>query len=165
MTLPRGRRVLVCGMSGTGKSSVCAALVARGHRAIDVDRGYVVPTPDGRQAWDEPRIEALLDGPDELVFVHGLEENGVRLLPRFDAVVLLSAPVEVLTERLATRTTNPFGKDPAELARILDDVREVEPLLRRVATHELDTTRPLAEVVDEVERIGLGTGAHSQTRT
>ena len=108
------RRVLVCGMSGTGKSTIAAELLARGHRAVDVDQGYVVPTDDGRQLWDEPRIEALLDAPDELLFVLGLEENGVRLLPRFDAVVLLSAPVEVLTERLATRTTNPFGKDPAE---------------------------------------------------
>jgi shikimate kinase len=150
------RRVLVCGMSATGKSTVAAELVARGHRAVDVDQGYVVPTADGRQLWDEPRIEALLDEPDELLFVFGLEENGVRLLPRFDAVVLLSAPVEVLKERLATRTTNPFGKDPAELARILDDVREVEPRLRRVATHEVDTARPLHEVVAEVERIGLG---------
>jgi adenylate kinase family enzyme len=143
-------------MSGTGKSTVAAELVARGHRAVDVDRGYVVPTADGRQQWDEPRIEALLDEPAELLFVLGIEENGARFLPQFDAVVLLSAPVEVLTERLATRTTNPFGKDPAELQRVLSDVREVEPLLRRVATHEIDTSRPLAEVVDEVERIGLG---------
>jgi broad-specificity NMP kinase len=141
-------------MSGTGKSTVAAALVAGGHRAVDVDLDHVVPTPDGRQQWDEPRIEALLDEPAELLFVLGIEENAVRFLPRFDAVVLLSAPVEVLTERLATRTTNPFGKDPAELARILDDVREVEPLLRQIATHEIDTTRPLADVVAEVERIG-----------
>jgi shikimate kinase len=150
------RRVLVCGMSGTGKSTVAAALVARGHRAVDVDAGYVVPTTDGRQQWDEPRIEALLEEPTELLFVLGIEENAVRFLPRFDAVVLLTAPVEVLTERLATRTTNPFGKDPAELARILEDVREVEPLLRRVATHEIDTTAPLDEVVAGVERVGRG---------
>jgi shikimate kinase len=143
-------------MSGTGKSTVAAALQARGHRAIDLDAGYVVPIEDGRQLWDEPAVEALLDGPDELLFVMGLEENGVRLLPRFDAVVLLSAPVEVLTERLATRTTNPFGKDPAELAWVLADLKEVEPLLRRIATHEIDTTRPLADVVDEVERVGIG---------
>lgn len=149
------RRVLVCGMSGTGKSTVAAELVARGHRAVDVDHGYVVPTADGRQQWDEPRIEALLDEPAELLFVFGIEENAVRFLPRFDAIVLLSAPVEVLTERLATRTTNPFGKDPAELARILDDVREVEPLLRRVATHEVDAAAPLAEVVRQVELAGL----------
>lgn len=150
------RRVLVCGMSGTGKSTVAAELVARGYRAVDVDAGYVVPTADGRQLWDEPRIEALLDEPHELLFVLGLEENGVRFLPRFAAVVLLSAPVEVLTGRLATRTTNPFGKDPAELARVLDDVREVEPLLRGVATHEIDTTAPLDVVVDELLRIARG---------
>jgi shikimate kinase len=143
-------------MSGTGKSTVAVELVARGHRAVDVDRGYVVPTADGRQQWDEPRIEALLDGPDDLLFLFGLEENGVRLLPRFDAVVLLSAPVEVLTERLATRTDNPFGKDRGELERILDDVREVEPLLRRAATHEIDTTQPLDEVVAQLLRIAEG---------
>ena len=150
------RRVLVCGMSATGKSAVAGELVARGHRAVDVDHGYVVPTPEGGQAWDEPLIEALLDEPADPLFVFGLEENGVRFLPRFDAVVLLSAPVEVLTERLATRTTNTYGKDPAELAQVLDNLRDVEPRLRRIATHEIDTTAPLAEVVAEVERIGLG---------
>lgn len=56
--------------------------------------------------------------------------------------------------RLATRDTNQFGKDPAELQRIRGDIREVEPLLRRVATHEIDTTRPLRDVDDELERIG-----------
>src|SRR5262245_52070473 len=101
-------------MSATGKSPVAAALAARGHGVVDVDDGYVVPTDDGRQAWDQAKVEALLDEPGERLFVFGLEENGVALLPRFDAVVLLSAPVEVLAERLATRTTNPFGKDPAE---------------------------------------------------
>jgi shikimate kinase len=143
-------------MSGTGKSTVAGELAARGLRAVDVDDGYVVPTADGRQRWDEPRIEALLEEPTELLVVFGVEENAVRFFPRFDAIVLLSAPVEVLTERLATRTTNPFGKDPAELARILDDVREVEPRLRRVATDEVDTSRPLDEVADEVERIARG---------
>ena len=150
------RRVLVCGMSCTGKSTVAAELAARGHRAVDVDYGYVAPTADGRQLWDEPRIEALLDEPEELLFVLGLEENGVRFLPRFDAVVLLTAPVEVLTERLANRTTNTFGKDPAELQRVLADLHEVEPLLRKISTHQIDTTRPLADVVDEIERIGRG---------
>jgi shikimate kinase len=150
------RRVLVCGMSGTGKSTVGAELVARGHRAVDVDHGYVVPTADGRQLWDEPRIEALLHEPADPIFVLGCEENAVRFFSRFDAIVLLSAPLEVLEHRLATRDTNRFGKDPAELQRIRDDVREVEPLLRRVATHEIHTTRPLRDVVDEVERIGLG---------
>jgi broad-specificity NMP kinase len=142
-------------MSAVGKSSVVRALVERGHRAVDTDEGFTVPLPDGRQQWDEPRIERLLDEPAELLFVAGCEENQVRFHPRFDAIVLLTAPQQVLEHRLASRSTNPFGKDPAELERIRSDVREVEPLLRRVATHQIDTTRPLDDVVDEVERIGL----------
>jgi dephospho-CoA kinase len=149
------RRVLLTGMSGTGKSTVVHALLARGHRAVDTDDGWTVPLPDGRQSWDEAAIEALLDEPAELLFVAGCEENQVHFHPRFDAIVLLSAPVGVLAERLASRDTNPFGKDPDELVRILTDVREVEPLLRRAATHEIDTTQPLDDVVAEVERIGL----------
>jgi predicted AAA+ superfamily ATPase len=36
------------------------------------------------------------------------------------------------------------------LARVLDDLQAVEPLLRMVATHEIRTTRPLADVVTEI---------------
>ena len=150
------RRILITGMSAVGKSSVVRALVARGHRAVDTADGWTVPLPDGRQQWDEPRIARLLDEPEDLLFVAGCEENQVRFHPRFDAIVLLTAPVQVLERRLASRDTNPFGKDPAERERILADVREVEPLLGRLATHRIDTTRPLDAVVDEVERIGLG---------
>jgi dephospho-CoA kinase len=144
-------------MSGVGKSTVVGELVARGHKAVDADYGYCDLLPDGRQQWREDAIERLLDTEDApVLFLAGSEENQVRFHPRFDAIVLLTAPVDVLTDRLATRDTNPFGKDPAELARILDDLREVEPLLRGVATHEIDATRPVGEVVAEVERIGRG---------
>jgi hypothetical protein len=33
---------------------------------------------------------------------------------------------------------------------ILDDLAEVEPLLRAGCSHELDASRPLAEVVDDL---------------
>jgi len=82
-----------------------------------------------------------------------LEENQVRFHPRFDLIILLSAPVEVLAERLASRTTNSFGRAPGELDRILDDLRAVEPLLRKAATCEIRTTVPLGDVVAEVLRL------------
>ena len=69
------------------------------------------------------------------------------LLTTEDADVLLNAPLETLVERLATRTNNSYGKAPEELRRFQDDVNIVEPLLRRVATHEVRTTAPLDEVV------------------
>jgi predicted GTPase len=79
------KRVLVTGMSGTGKSSVVAALAAWGHKAVDADDGWCEPLPDGRQRWREDAIERLLDTEDaEVLFLAGCEENQVRFHPRFD---------------------------------------------------------------------------------
>jgi shikimate kinase len=154
------KRILVTGMSGTGKSTVLAGLARRGHRVVDTDYdGWSenVPLPDGsgrEQLWREDLMSALLaqdsDGP---LFVSGCASNQSTFYDRFDAVVLLTAPTDVLLERLATRTTNPFGKDPAERDRILKDVATVEPWLRRTATVELSTERPVQDVVEAVEAL------------
>jgi dephospho-CoA kinase len=148
------KRVLLTGMSGTGKSTVVRALVARGYKAIDTDEGWCQLLPGGRQLWREDAIQALLAADDaDILFVAGCEENQVRFHPQFDTIILLSAPVDTLIDRLATRTANPFGKAPADLARVLDDVQAVEPLLRKVADHEVRTTVPLAEVVTTILRL------------
>ena len=141
-------------MSATGKSSVVRELVARGYKAVDTDDGWCVPQPDGRQLWREEAIAALLAEEDaDVLFVAGCEENQGKFHDDFDQVVLLSAPLDVLLERLASRSDNPYGRAPGELRRFLGDVQEVEPLLRRVATHEVRTTAPLDEVVSTILRL------------
>ncbi len=62
-----------------------------------------------------------------VLFVAGCEENQVKFHPWFDHIILLSAPAEVLTRRLATRTNNPFGKSARDYHRFLADLAEVEP--------------------------------------
>jgi dephospho-CoA kinase len=153
---PGVRRVLLTGMSGTGKSSVIRALRDRGYKAVDTDEGWSEPLPDGRQRWREDAIQALLATEDtDVLFVAGCEENQAKFHAQFDHIVLLSAPLDTLLERLATRTTNPYGKTPEELRRFLDDVETIEPLLRRVASHEISTTMPLNDVVSRLlEAIG-----------
>lgn len=89
----------------------------------------------------------------DVLFVAGCEENQVRCMCGSTTSFLLSAPIETLVERLAARTTNSFGKAPEELRRILDDVENVEPLLRRAADHEIRTTVPLDDVVTTVLRL------------
>jgi hypothetical protein len=77
------KRVLLTGMSGTGKSSVIDALSARGFKAVDTDDGWCEPLPDGRQRWREDAIGQLLDTEDaEVLFVAGCEENQVRFHSR-----------------------------------------------------------------------------------
>ena len=151
--------VLVTGMSGAGKSAALVELERRGHRVVDTDDpGWCeeVPLPDGgsERLWVEPRVESLLAGHAEgALFLQGCVRNQVRFYDRFDAVVLLSAPLEVLLERVRTRETNDFGKSDAERARIVSDHAAVEPLLRAGATAEIDTRRPLHEVADVLEGI------------
>jgi dephospho-CoA kinase len=141
-------------MSGTGKSSVIQALAARGYKAVDTDDGWCEPTADGRQRWREDAIEQLLAVEDaEVLFLAGCEENQVRFQPRFDVIILLSAPAEILAGRLASRTGNPFGKLPGELRWVFDDLRAVEPLLRKAADYEIRTTMPLGDVVTAVLRL------------
>ena len=153
------QRVLITGMSGTGKSSALAELRRRGFEAVDTDEpGWSEwSDEDGGYLWREERIAELLDRDRGVtLFVSGTVSNQGRFYPRFDAVVLLSAPVDVLLARVAARTTNDYGKAEAERAEILANLAEVEPLLRATCTHELDATQPLAEVVAELERIGAG---------
>ena len=162
--------VLVTGMSGAGKSTVLGELSARGYRVVDLDDdGWTVdvPTDDGTaagtgtgtgtgtvQLWREDRVAALLaSGADAPHVVGGCATNQGVFYDRFVAVVLLSAPVEVLRDRLATRSTNDFGKSPQELERILRDLAEVEPLLRATSTTEIDTTAPVSQVADTVEAL------------
>jgi dephospho-CoA kinase len=145
--------VLVTGMSGTGKSSALAELARRGHRVVDTDDGDWIERK-AEPLWREDRIDELLDEhEDSVLFVSGCVVNQGKFYPRFDAVVLLSAPADVIVERVRTRDTNDFGKSDAERESILRDLAAVEPLLRAGATDEIDTSASLAEVADELERI------------
>ena len=142
-------RVLVTGMSGAGKSTILDELRRRGLLAVDTDYdGWV--TPGG--IWDESRMDRLLARHQDLV-VSGTVENQVHFYDRFQHIVLLSAPLDVLMQRLSDRTNNPYGKSSAERAEIGRYVETVEPLLRRGATVELDGRRPVAELADAVERL------------
>jgi hypothetical protein len=70
--------------------------------------------------------------------------------------VLLSAPTEVILGRVERRTTNDYGKSPLERAMILDDLANIEPLLRASCTYELDASRPLDNVVADLIEIASG---------
>jgi dephospho-CoA kinase len=146
-----GKCVLITGMSGTGKSTLLTELAARGHRTVDTDYGDFHRRVDGETLWRTERIDQLLSSHrNGLLFVQGTTRNQTEFYPRFDHIVLLSAPAAVIVRRLATRTTNPYGKDRAEVAETLDYLRTVEPLLRAAATLEVVTTVPVAEVANTV---------------
>jgi len=141
-------------MSGTGKSTALAELARRGFRTIDTDRpGWTIEDAEGGRWWDEERIAQLLDEDGPTLYVSGTVTNQGRFYDRFDAVVLLSAAIEVLLVRVITRETKEYGKSPHERELILRHLREVEPLLRATCTHEIDATLPRGAIVDRLVEI------------
>ena len=97
-----------------------------------------------------PRSRRCSQGsPDaDLLFFAGCSEEQIEL--PFDRRVVLTAPEDELVSRLSTRTSNAYGREPAERSQVLADLAEVEPLLRRSADLVLDTTDPVAEVADRL---------------
>lgn len=144
-------------MSGTGKSTALAELGRRGFEVVDTDTGgwSEWSEADGGYVSNEDRMRPLLShSHDGTLYISGTVSNQGRLYPLLDAVVLLSAPVEVLLARIAARHTNPYGKSDEERAAILCESVEVEPLLRATCTHEIDATQPVARVVEQLIAIG-----------
>jgi shikimate kinase len=156
------KKVLITGMSGTGKSTVILELVSHGVRAVDTDsdewcewqevsvEGTPPGTPPERDwIWREERIQRLLaDETADALFVSGCKSNQGKFYDQFDHVVLLSAPAEVMLDRIATRTTNPYGQGEEERSLILH-LKVVEPFLRATSDLEINTAAtPLDDVVE-----------------
>jgi dephospho-CoA kinase len=144
-------------MSGTGKSSALGELGRRGFEVVDTDRGGWTFWSDaeGGHVWHEDRVVELLERErTRPLYVSGTVSNQGRFYPRFDAVVLLSAPAEVLLRRITSRETNEYGKRRKERELILRHLAEVEPLLRATCTHEIDASQPLETVVAQLVAIG-----------
>jgi AAA domain len=181
--------VLVAGISGAGKSAVCDELVRRGYEAHDVDlegnavwidrdTGEVEPPKASRSAessaWFEchdwcvlpEKVQALADGAGtRTVFLCGMTKNEGEVWHLFSRVVYLSIDAATVRERVASRTSNDFGKADHELAAILDWHEIAEREHERAGAVIVDATRPLAEVVDEVLRAASGSSTGSEFET
>lgn len=150
-TYPSAMRVLLTGMSGSGKSTLVQELRRRGYAAYDADDdGFSEPRADGRWGWRADAVASLLaqipDG--DLLFFAGCSEEQIEM--PFDYRVVLTVPEDEMVMRLRTRTSNAYGRKPAERSQVLADLAHIEPLLRRSADLVLSTTSPVAEVADRL---------------
>ena len=159
-------RVLITGMSGVGKSTVLAELAGRGVPVVDTDSdewSHWVVEPDGSRdwVWRADAMNSLLSAFEgRHLFVAGCKSNQGEFYDFFEHIVLLTAPVDVMLDRIARRTDNPYGKGAAEREEILRNVAEVQPLLRTRATAEIEATVPPEDVADRLPRLVLHRTAH-----
>ena len=177
--LARMPLVYVTGISGAGKSTVCAELRRLGHDAHDTDQegnavwvnrltGEVTLIASARErgqsGWlDEqewrlaPTMVEILArrARDRVVFLCGSAANEHEVWHLFSRVVYLAVDEATLVDRLASRTSNDFGKSETELAAILGWHAYGDAEFARLGATIIDATRVLDEVVDDVLRAAV----------
>ena len=118
------------------------------------ERAILTPAEGKDWVWREDRVRALLSTPENgTLFISGCAENMGRLFPLIDTVILLSAPVETIMERLTARSTGSYGNAAEERRKVGELISTIEPLLRKSAHHEIDTSGPVPTTVDEILRL------------
>lgn len=166
--------IYITGVEGSGKSTVAYELRRLGYEAIDVDssklsRRYIkgsweasknLPEPhESHVSWYQERewkikpadiLRIKMEPGDKTVFLCGITENFVEIMPYFTKVICLVLHKAGVIERINSRVNNDFGKDPAQLEYILAKHRQYESLLAENGALMIDATKPLSEVVSEI---------------
>ena len=156
------RNYLVEGVSCAGKTTVATELERRGHHVVHGDRVLAYqgdpltgePVPGHvheHHVWDVAEVRRIVaDHDTPRTFFCGGSRNFARFIHLFDEVFVLELDRATLLQRLAARPDDEFGATPDERALVLrlHETREDLP-----AGTPVDATRPLAEVVDEIERL------------
>ncbi|KQT96730.1 AAA family ATPase [Sanguibacter inulinus] len=162
------KNFLVEGVSGTGKTAVCTELQRRGVHAVHGDRELAyqgdpitgVPTSTSdheHHIWDVAAVRRLIaDDSTPVTFLCGGSRNHAAFVDDLDGVFVLTVDVETLVRRLDGRPGDEWGHAPEERELIL----RLHQTQEDVATSGIavDTTLPVAEVVDTILRLS-GAGA------
>jgi shikimate kinase len=122
---------------------------------IDADPADTLTPAQGKDwVWRGDRVRALLSQPEDgMLFIGGCAENMGRLFPLIDTVILLSAPIATIMERLQARSPDGYGSAAEERQKVGDLIASIEPLLRKSADQEIDTRGPVHAAVDAILRI------------
>src|SRR5688500_14252873 len=120
------KNYLVEGVSGTGKTTVCDALLRRGYHAIHGDRvlayqgdpltGERLPgLAHDHHIWDLAKVDFLLsDQSHQVTFFCGGSRNFDQFIDRFEGVFVLEVDLDTLNNRLARRPEDEWGGRASE---------------------------------------------------
>lgn len=110
--------ILICGLNGTGKSTLGRMLAERiGYRFIDSEDLYF-PKTDASYAFSAPRskeeavriLEGMIDGNDRFVFAAVKGDYGDKLMESLEHIVLIHVPKEIRSRRVRERSFFKFGE-------------------------------------------------------
>lgn len=166
------KSILIAGVSGVGKSSVCIELAKRGRKACDIeDVEGLFAMIDRRTGkpfvsydnydfekvrhldWicDKNKLQIIMQkNRNGLVYYCGTATNNDEILPLFDKIILLQVNPELIRKRLSSRTNNDFGRTSEVQDWVLSWKDSYEKGMIEKGAIVIDSNRSLAEVADEI---------------
>ncbi len=160
--------IVLIGYRGTGKSTVGKNLAERlGRDLVSTDAEIIrrarLPVPDivQRFGWDhfrdlESEVCRDLAGKDRLIIDTGggaiLRQQNVDCLKKNGVLILLTADVRTITERIGGDTQRPSLTGAKSFTEEVEEVlRERQPKYKSAANHIIETDgRSVAEVVEAI---------------
>jgi AAA domain len=169
--------IYITGLSGTGKSAVVHELQRRGYEAHGMDEhGFaywvhrrthkIQQLPQGHSSFDihnwytehewvldAGKVKQLKEHSDvsnKTVFLCGVASGEAKAWKYFDQAFALVVDSDTLRQRIASRTTNDFGKSSAELAEIMRWHGTYKNTYRKFGANIINAAQPLTAVVDEI---------------
>ncbi len=174
------KSVLLCGVSGTGKSTLCGTLSEMGYKATDLEEipglytMYDTATGEAmldtvwnnddpeivkRMKWmcDLKMLAGILENEEgDIAFYAGSAENITEMMSLFTKVFVLTAPESVIRHRLATRTSNDFGRVEAVQDMVIGWKDWFEENAQDHGAVLVDSERPLEIVATEIITLTKG---------
>lgn len=152
-------KVLLTGMSGVGKTTILNYLKAEGFLTVDLDS-------DGWINYDIHEEDYLMDTTKitdflrlyekESIFLGGTTINQRDIYSYLDFVIALTAPTEIMRERIYKRDNNPFGKTEEEWSKIVNDKITFEEQIFKSSDCVISTDKPFKDVLNEIcDAVGL----------
>ena len=166
---------LISGVAGTGKSTLEGVFRNQGYATIDTDFGYahwldretrqlVAPPKNESAAWYakndwytnlpklEEKVRSHIANTEEPLLVFGNTADLYTTYPLFKKVFLLEYRDEAhIKDRIFSRTTNDYGKDPVELALLMSYYKPMQETFRSIGAIPIDCFTPLNEVVQFIK--------------